>query len=375
MVTLDTASELARALARFEDPELAVAGGALPRNVGPDELWGERVTTPAAIRAAWQVSKESAGLEAAIGVGESGQLAIDLVHDGPHGLVAGTTGSGKSEFLRTLVIGLAMAHDPDDLVFVLIDYKGGAAFDHCAQLPHVVGMVTDLDDHLAERALQSLEAELHYRERLLRDAACTDIVEYRKADCPLGPLPRLVVIIDEFATLRAELPDFVTALVGIAQRGRSLGVHLILATQRPSGAVDANIRANTNLRIALRVQDSADSTDVIDTKEAASIDRATPGRAYVRRGQTDLVSVQTAFVSGPRLTTTTRAIRIGEATIGSGSPPSFPSMTADSDETDLEVLVRSDHRCGRRVHISAAAMARRPRTGHRCPRKRRAQLW
>ena len=108
-----------------------------------------------------------------------------------------------------------------------------------------------------------------------------------------------MVVIDEFATLRAELPDFVSALVGIAQRGRSLGVHLILATQRPSGAVDANIKANTNLRIALRVQDGADSKDVIDVAKAAELPRTLPGRAYVRRGEGDLTPVQTGYASGP----------------------------------------------------------------------------
>src|SRR5690606_24519484 len=130
--------------------------------------------------------------------------------------------------------------------FVLVDYKGGSAFDDCARLPHVVGMVTDLDEHLGERALRSLEAELTHRERLLRQAASPDLPAYLKAGAPLGPLPRLVVVVDEFATLANELPDFLGALVGVAQRGRSLGVHLILATQRPQGAVNANIKANTN---------------------------------------------------------------------------------------------------------------------------------
>src|SRR5205085_8260292 len=124
-----------------------------------------------------------------------------------------------------------------------------------------------LDDHLGERALLSLEAELRRRDRLQRDGRAAP--------------PRLVVVVDEFASLAAELPDFLGALVGIAQRGRSLGMHLLLATQRPSGAVNANIKANTNLRIALRVQDAGDSTDIVDRPNAASISRATPGRAYL----------------------------------------------------------------------------------------------
>ncbi len=262
-----TARAFARWLARFEDPELDAAT-TLPEMVPLSAL------TP---------DSELDGHGVPIGVSDGGVVTIDLVRDGPHGLIAGTTGSGKSELLRTLIAGLARRYTPDELVFVLVDYKGGSTFDQCARLPHCVGLVTDLDDHLGARALRSLEAELRHRERAQRDC--------RKAE------PRLVVVIDEFATLAAELPDFLGALVGIAQRGRSLGMHLLLATQRPSGAVNANIKANTNLRIALRVQDAADSNDVIDIPDAALISRATPGRAFVRRGSGDVVLVQTATSS------------------------------------------------------------------------------
>ncbi|MDQ3932399.1 MAG: FtsK/SpoIIIE domain-containing protein, partial [Actinomycetota bacterium] len=224
---------------------------------------------------------------------------VDLVRDGPHGLLGGTTGSGKSELLRTLVLSLAVDADPDHLTFVLIDYKGGSAFDECARLPHAVGMVTDLDEHLGARALRCLEAELRHRERVLREAGTPDLPTYLQLpSARTAPLPRLMVVIDEFATLAAELPDFIDALVGIAQRGRSLGVHLLLATQRPSGAVKDNIRANTNLRIALRVQDAADSSDVIGLPGAAQISRSQPGRGYVRLGPGEVVPIQTALVTG-----------------------------------------------------------------------------
>ena len=148
-------------------------------------------------------------------------------------------------------------------------------------------MVSDLDGHLTERALASLSAELRRREGILLRAGAKDIEDYwdaRRASPGLPPLPRLVLVIDEFASLVAELPDFVSGLVGIAQRGRSLGVHLILATQRPAGVVSADIRANTNLRIALRVTDAEESTDVIDSRDAAFIAKSTPGRCYVRSG-------------------------------------------------------------------------------------------
>jgi DNA segregation ATPase FtsK/SpoIIIE, S-DNA-T family len=288
-----TARRCARALARFEDPELSVAGAGLPQLVRLLPLLGLDELTPDALLQRWSTGLPDPPLRTPVGRSDDGVVDLDLVVDGPHGLIGGTTGSGKSELLRSLIAGLAATVDPDHLVFVLVDYKGGSAFDECARLPHTVGMVTDLDDHLGERALRSLEAELHHRERVLREAGAQDLPEYRRLGTPLGPVPRLVVVIDEFATLATELPDFLGALVGIAQRGRSLGVHLILATQRPRGAVNANIKANTNLRIALRVQDDTDSIDIIDRADAAKLSRATPGRALVRLGPGDVELVQT----------------------------------------------------------------------------------
>ncbi|MFD2355660.1 FtsK/SpoIIIE domain-containing protein [Nonomuraea ferruginea] len=189
---------------------------------------------------------------------------------------------------------MAAANRPDQLTFVLIDYKGGAAFKECTRLPHTVGMVSDLDGHLTQRALDSLAAELRRRERLLFTSGAKDIEDYAGSE----PLPRLVLIIDEFAALVAELPDFVTGLVDIARRGRSLGIHLILATQRPAGVVTADIQANTSLRIALRVTEPAESSDVIDLPDAAHISKTTPGRCYVRSGMGAASAVQTARVGG-----------------------------------------------------------------------------
>ena len=237
-----------------------------------------------AIAARWQagVSGRSGGgsTRAVIGACYDGPFGVDLRQDGPHGLIAGTTGAGKSELLQTLIASLACANRPDEMTFVLVDYKGGSAFKDCAHLPHVTGLVTDLDAHLTQRALASLSAELTRRERVLAAAGAKDIEDYTERgglQPRYRPLPRLVIVIDEFASLVRDLPDFVTGLVGIAQRGRSLGIHLILATQRPSGVVSADIRANTNLRIALRVTDAAESADVIDAPDAAQISRAHPG--------------------------------------------------------------------------------------------------
>ena len=194
-------------------------------------------------------------------------------------------------------MSLAASSPPDLLNFVLVDFKGGAAFDACAELPHTVGLVTDLDEHLAGRVLRCLRAELHRREVVLREAGADALAEYQRAQ-RADPLPRLVVVVDEFATVAAELPEFVPSLIDIAQRGRSLGIHMLLATQRPAGVVDAKIKANTNLRIALRVQDDSDSVDVIGIRDAAKLPRATPGRAYARFGAGVVVQFQSAYATG-----------------------------------------------------------------------------
>ncbi|HEY3728743.1 MAG TPA: FtsK/SpoIIIE domain-containing protein [Solirubrobacteraceae bacterium] len=332
----ETARECALALARFEDADLQVIGGALPDYVGLFSLIGISDPDGAQLRERWRAGAARTTLDATFALSEDGPLDIDLVRDGPHGLVAGTTGAGKSELLRSLVASLATDYAPARVNFVLIDYKGGSAFGECAELPHTVGMVTDLDEHLGERALRSLEAELRYRERVLREHRASDLVEYDRlvAEGATAPLPRLLVIIDEFATLAAELPDFVASLVGIAQRGRSLGVHLVLATQRPSGAVNENIRANTNLRVCLRVQTPQDSSDVIDSPAAAKIPRNQPGRAHVRLGPSELIPVQTALVTGTTAAGPSAAVSMepfvldaegATGTHGDGEQPDLPS--------------------------------------------------
>jgi DNA segregation ATPase FtsK/SpoIIIE, S-DNA-T family len=350
----DVTRDCARSLARFEDPELDLVGAGLPASIRLPPLLDLEDCTADAVLAHWKAGGIDPPPATPIGVAEDGVFGIDLVADGPHGLVGGTTGAGKSELLRTLVAGLAASVDPDHLTFVLVDFKGGSAFDECALLPHTVGMVTDLDQHLAERALRCLEAELRHRERVLRDAGAVDLPDYLRKGLPEA-LPRLLVIIDEFATLKADLPEFIDALVGVAQRGRSLGVHLLLATQRPQGAISDNIRANTNLRIALRVQERTDSTDVIDVPDAAGIPRTAPGRAYVRLGPGEVVAIQTALSTGSRQEAALAPVDVapfvyGPAPRAASSPPppglgAAPTgAQADADvamegDTDLSVLV------------------------------------
>jgi len=310
--TMARCSAAIRGLIDPEDP-LSLAS-VVPREFSLAMLLqrGDNPITPSAIAASWAAAGPDPSPRTAIGVAADGVVDIDLVRDGPHGLIAGTTGSGKSELLRSLVVGMAATVSPEHLTFVLVDYKGGATFDACAALPHVVGVVTDLDDQLADRALRSLHAELRRREALLREHGAADLGELR-AHLTSATLPRLVVVIDEFAALVAEQPTFLHALVGIAQRGRSLGVHLLLATQRPNGVITDDIRANTNLRLALRLQDTADAIDVVGIAAPAHLPRGIPGRAVLRLGADDHLTFQTAHCTAAtangRETTLTALVR------------------------------------------------------------------
>ncbi|WP_285115725.1 FtsK/SpoIIIE domain-containing protein [Leifsonia sp. fls2-241-R2A-40a] len=236
-------------------------------------------------------------LRATIGSAGVDTMHLDLRTQGPHALVGGTTGAGKSEFLQSWVLAMAAEYSPDRVTFLFVDYKGGSAFADCVSLPHCVGLVTDLSPHLVRRALTSLRAELRHREHLLNRKKAKDLIELEKRGDPDSP-PALVLVIDEFAALVNEVPEFVDGVVDIAQRGRSLGIHLIMATQRPAGVITDNLRANTNLRIALRMADESDSQDVVGVADAAHIDPGIPGRGLARTGPGRLVRFQSAYAGG-----------------------------------------------------------------------------
>ncbi|RPF33513.1 S-DNA-T family DNA segregation ATPase FtsK/SpoIIIE [Streptomyces sp. TLI_185] len=362
-VSLDWCRSLARAMGPLRDPGGADEEAAvLPGAARLLDVLALDPPQAAGIRARWAAGGRST--RAAVGVSLDGPFFLDLRRDGPHALVAGTTGSGKSELLQTLVASLAVANRPDAMTFVLVDYKGGSAFKDCVDLPHTVGMVTDLDAHLVERALVSLTAELTRREHVLAEAGAKDIEDYVELleRNPAGrtPMPRLLIVIDEFASMVRDLPDFVKGLVNIAQRGRSLGIHLILATQRPSGVVSSEIRANTNLRIALRVTDAGESQDVLNSPEAASISQSTPGRAYVRLGQNSLVPFQSGRVGGRRPGATASslpapwAVVVGWERLGEPLPPRPRAVAAPAEvETDLAGLVTAIREADREMGIPA----------------------
>jgi S-DNA-T family DNA segregation ATPase FtsK/SpoIIIE len=306
-----TATRVARAMAPVIDGGAVLEDQSdLPRSVSFVTLAGTEVAESIDdIVARWQGSnslpsapgagrlKRDNHLRAIVGQGASDRFYLDLRAQGPHALVGGTTGAGKSEFLQSWVLGMAAAHSPTRVNFLFVDYKGGAAFADCIHLPHNVGLVTDLSPHLVKRALTSLTAELRRREHILNGKKAKDLLELERRNDPECP-PSLVIVVDEFAALVSEVPEFVDGVVNIAQRGRSLGLHLILATQRPAGVIKDNLRANTNLRVALRMADESDSTDVVGSPLAATFDPSLPGRGVAKTGPGRLTSFQSAYAGG-----------------------------------------------------------------------------
>jgi S-DNA-T family DNA segregation ATPase FtsK/SpoIIIE len=341
-VSVTWTDTVARRLSPLRDAD-ADTSTSLPESVRLMDLTRLTELTPAALMAAWA---EPSDVVTPIGVGASGTVDLDLLRDGPHVLIAGSTGSGKSELLRTLVAGLAMNHAPDEVSFVLIDYKGGAAFAECAELPHTLGLVTDLDGHLTGRALTSLEAELRRREAAFAAAGVSELAAYRRAAlATVQPLPRLLLIVDEFASLADELPAFLTGLIGIAQRGRSLGVHLVLATQRPAGVVSPEIKANMALRIALRVTDPGESSDVISTDAAARISKKLPGRAIAQLAS-GLVEFQTARVGvAARDSTAPITVRL----LDTWNRPQADERIEASGKKDLQLLADAAREASQRL--------------------------
>jgi S-DNA-T family DNA segregation ATPase FtsK/SpoIIIE len=327
------AAEFARDLAALAP---VTTESSLPRHVRLLDLAtaGTPTGPTDGLGASWSRARDR--LVAPVGSTVHGPLTVDLCRHGPHALIAGTTGSGKSELLQTLIAGLALNHPPDRCSFLLVDYKGGAAFADAAALPHTVGLVTDLDGQTTARALRSLAAELTRREAILATHGVADIAALPD---PVD-LARLVIVVDEFAGLSEELPEFVPGLVAIAQRGRSLGVHLVLATQRPSGVVSPEIRANCSLRICLRTTDEAESRDVLGTPQAAHLPLDAPGRAWLRSGSGAPTAFQVARVAGPAPVRTGTAPTVRRWSWPLPALPGTDSRTP-ADDTDLARLCRA----------------------------------
>ena len=258
----------------------------------------------------WKENDPTKSLEAAIGVDTYGDLfKLDLhekVH-GPHGLIAGMTGSGKSEFIITYILSLAINYHPYEVAFVLIDYKGGGMAKSFENLPHTAGVITNLDGSAIKRSLISIESELKRRQAIFAEiskkvgVSNIDIYKYQKLyreGTVSEPLQHLFIISDEFAELKTQQPEFMTQLVSAARIGRSLGVHLILATQKPSGVVDDQIWSNSRFRVCLKVQERADSLDMLKRPEAAEL--VDTGRFYMQVGYNELFEMgQSAWAGAP----------------------------------------------------------------------------
>ena len=262
----------------------------------------------------WSRTGAEAGLGAPVGAGSLGTVRIDLKADGPHFLVAGTTGSGKSELLRTIAAGLAACHPPDRVTLLFIDFKGGSGLGPLTGLPHCVGMLTDLGAAQVERTLVSLRAEVRRREELLARVDAPDLAAYESSATAGPPVPYLVIVVDEFRILVDEVPGALSELMRIAAIGRSLGIHLIMATQRPQGALNADIRANVTTCIALRVQSGPESFDIMGSGLASAIPIERPGRAFLIRGAQAPEEFQTATLTPRTPGRTDGAVRVRTVT-------------------------------------------------------------
>ena len=286
----------------------------MPKTISFLELYNAGKVEQLNVEYRWKKNDPTLTLNAPIGIDENGSIFKLDLHEkrhGPHGLIAGMTGSGKSEFIITYILSMAINYHPYEVSFVLIDYKGGGlagAFENRKTglvLPHLAGTITNLDISTMNRALASIHSELQRRQILFNEAreqlgeSTIDIYKYQrfyregKVDKPIS---HLVIISDEFAELKQQRPEFMTELISAARIGRSLGVHLILATQKPSGIVDDQIWSNSKFRVCLKVQDRSDSNDVIGRPDAAAL--IDVGRFYLQVGYNELFALGQSAYSG-----------------------------------------------------------------------------
>jgi DNA segregation ATPase FtsK/SpoIIIE, S-DNA-T family len=371
-VSEEWVEEVARLLAPARDTGASEQAAAIPSRVSLLELLGMPDPTPTAVAQRWSAGGGSRAA-APIGVAAGGPFEIDVARtDGLRMVLAGMPGAGKSELLQALIASLAVTYPPTRLAFLLVDYKGGAAFRDCVDLPHTAGLITDLDAGLAERARVSLLAELRRREALLHAAGARnlrELVATRPDDAP----PALVIVVDEFATLARELPAVVDTIVDVAQRGRSLGLHLVLATQRPRGAVSEAIRANTNLRVAMRVADAGESQDVIEAADAAAIPAALPGRAIALTSRdADGTPQLTPFQSGYAGGTTSGILDASAVTVraldddGPNGGVRVVSAIGAARPTDLQTVVVAVREAATRLQLAAPTAPWLPPLPSRC---------
>ncbi|NYF23592.1 type VII secretion protein EssC [Sporosarcina sp. JAI121] len=278
----------------------------IPNSVSFLEMFGVKDVEDVPIGRNWLMNESAKSLAVPVGFkGKEERVELNL-HEkahGPHGLLAGTTGSGKSEFLQTYILSLAVNFHPHEVAFLLIDYKGGGMAQPFRNIPHLLGTITNIEGskNFSMRALTSINSELKRRQRLFDQYVVTHIDDYTtlyKEGNAAEPLPHLFLISDEFAELKSEEPEFIRELVSTARIGRSLGVHLILATQKPGGIIDEQIWSNARFRVALKVQDASDSKEILKNGDAATITQT--GRGYLQVGNNEVYELfQSAWSGAP----------------------------------------------------------------------------
>ncbi len=274
-----------------------------PEQVSFLQLYNCRKVQELDSRRRWETARTEERMKAPIGCRMGGHLVWLDVHEkfhGPHGLIAGTTGSGKSELIQTYLLSMAVSFSPSDLNFFMIDYKGGGTGDALRALPHCAGVISNLSGKQIKRAMLAITSENKRRQRLLSSYHVNHIDAYTRLyreEKALLPMPHLLLVIDEFAELKKEEPEFMQEIISLAQVGRSLGVHLILSTQKPAGTVDDKIWSNARFRLCLRVQDGTDSMDMLHNKDAAAL--TLPGQCYLQIGSHEYYELfQTGYCGG-----------------------------------------------------------------------------
>ncbi|PED05902.1 type VII secretion protein EssC [Bacillus pseudomycoides] len=292
--------DVARALAPLN--HLQNLKNSIPESVTFLEMYGVEKVNELNITGRWAKNAAHKSLAVPLGLRGKEDLVNLNLHEkahGPHGLIAGTTGSGKSEIIQSYILSLAVNFHPYEVAFLLIDYKGGGMANLFRNLPHLLGTITNLDGAQSMRALASIKAELQKRQRLFGENNVNHINQYQKLykeGVVTEPMPHLFLISDEFAELKAEQPEFMKELVSTARIGRSLGIHLILATQKPTGVVDDQIWSNSKFKLALKVQNTSDSNEILKTPDAAEI--TLPGRAYLQVGNNEIYELFQSAWSG-----------------------------------------------------------------------------
>lgn len=299
-VTDNVIGRISQRLASVETDEISLEGS-LTKNINLFTLLNIFGVEDLDLKKRWSSTKVYKSMAVPLGVSKTGVVYLDL-HDkahGPHGLVAGTTGSGKSEILQTYILSIATYFHPYEVAFVIIDFKGGGMVNQFRDLPHLLGAITNIDGKEIDRSLKSIKAEVQKRQRLFAENDVNHIDKYImkfKSGETKEPLPHLIIIVDEFAELKAEQPDFMKELISAARIGRSLGVHLILATQKPAGQVDDQIWSNSRFKLCLKVQGPEDSNEVLKSPLAAEIKE--PGRAYLQVGNNEIFELFQSAYSG-----------------------------------------------------------------------------